>query len=133
MRCTDDQQLYRRLERDFAVARAIPAARASVGLIAVLRCWTSGRGRTRVALPAIVGHDVVAAVQGAGCEPFFCDIDLSDGNVPEQEWARARSAGASVAVVVHLYGNPADISVVRRHFCSPHCLLIDDAAQALGS
>jgi hypothetical protein len=36
-------------------------------------------------------------------------------------------------VVVHLYGNPVDISVVRRYFTTPDCLIIDDAAQALGS
>src|SRR5438128_320160 len=101
MACTSGSRLYRRLERDFA------AARASLGLIAVLRSWASAGSSNRVALPASVCHDVVAAVQGAGCEPFFCDIDLSDGNVPEEEWARARVAGASVALVVHLYGNPA--------------------------
>src|SRR5438034_945068 len=105
MACADASRLYRLLEHDFAVARAIPAARASLGLIAVLRCWVAQGNGNRVALPASVCQDAVAAVQGAGCEPFFCDIDLSDGNVPEREWARARTAGASVALVVHLYGN----------------------------
>jgi hypothetical protein len=101
--------------------------------MAVLRCWLGAGNAGRVALPASVCHDVVAAVLGAGCEPVFCDIDPIDGNVLEQEWARARAAGASVALVVHLYGNPADISVVRRYFSSSNCLVIDDAAQALGS
>ena len=133
MASSDGQHLYRRLEREFASARALPAGRASLGLMAVLRCWTRAGNAGRVALPAIVCHDVVAAVLGAGCEPVFCDIDPVDGIVHEQEWARARAAGASVALVVHLYGNPVDISVVRRHFYSPDCLVIDDAAQALGS
>jgi hypothetical protein len=133
MACTDDQQLYRRLENVFNVARAIPVARAALGLMAVLRCWVDAGNAGRVALSASVCHDVVAAVLGAGCEPFFCDIDPADGNVHEKEWTRARSAGASVALVVHLYGNPADISVARRHFPSSDCLVIEDAAQALGS
>lgn len=130
---SDGQQLYRRLERDFGGARAIPAGRAALGLMAVLRCWRSAGNDGRVALPASVCHDVVAAVLGAGCNPVFCDIDLTDGNVAEREWIRARTTGATVALVVHLYGNPADISAVRRHFPSPDCLVIDDAAQALGS
>lgn len=133
MTCTEDQQLYRRLENDFHVARALPAARAALGLMAVLRCWVAAGNAGRVALSASVCHDVVAAVLGSGCEPVFCDIDPADGNVLEKEWGRARAAGASAALVVHLYGNPADISVVRRHFPLSDCLVIDDAAQALGS
>lgn len=133
MACPDDQQLYRRLESDFNVARALPVARAALGLMAVLRCWVDSGNSSRVALSASVCHDVVAAVLGAGCEPVFCDINPVSGNVSEQEWARARAAGASAALVVHLYGNPVDISAVRRHFSSSACLIIDDAAQALGS
>lgn len=133
MECPDDQQLCRRLESDFNIARALPAARAALGLMAVLRCWVDAGNTGRVALSASVCHDVVAAVLGACCEPVFCDIDPVDGNVPEQEWARARVAGASAALVVHLYGNPVDLSSVRRHFSSSDCLIIDDAAQALGS
>lgn len=133
MACVDDQQLYRRLENDFNAVRALPVARAALGLMAVLRCWKGAGNAGRVALSPSVCHDVVAAVQGAGCEPVFCDIDPNNGIVPEQEWARARAAGASVALVVHLYGNPTDISEVRRHFSSRDCLVIDDAAQALGS
>jgi len=133
MTCADDQKLYRRLEHDFNVACALPAARAALGLMAVLRCWLHAGNANQVALSANVCHDVVAAVQAAGCTPVFCDIDPVDGNVPEQEWARARAAGASVALVVHLYGNPVDISLVRRHFSTSNCLIIDDAAQAFGS
>lgn len=133
MVCTNDQQLYRRLENDFNSTRALPAARAALGLMAVMRCWVGAGNVGRVAMSASVCHDVVAAVLGAGCEPVFCDINPVDGNVLEHEWARARATGASAALVVHLYGNPADISVVRRHFPSPDCLVIDDAAQALGS
>lgn len=133
MASIDGQQLYRRLERDFDAVRALPVGRAALGLMAVLRCWVDAGNEGRVALSACICHDVVAAVLGAGCEPVFCDADPTDGNVPEWEWERARAAGASVALVVHLYGNPADIGVVRRHFSSPECLVIDDAAQALGS
>jgi dTDP-4-amino-4,6-dideoxygalactose transaminase len=133
MTSTNGRQLYRQLESDFDVTRAIPAARAALGLMVVLRAWVGAGNEARVALSASVCHDVIAAVLGAGCEPIFCDIDPTDGNVLEQEWVRARTTGASVALVVHLYGNPADVSVVRRHFSSPACLIIDDAAQALGS
>jgi dTDP-4-amino-4,6-dideoxygalactose transaminase len=86
-----------------------------------------------VALPGAICHEVVVAVLAAGCEPVFCDVNPADGLVEDSEWARARALGADVAIMVHLYGNPAAIRPVRRFFPAPDCLVIDDAAQALGS
>jgi dTDP-4-amino-4,6-dideoxygalactose transaminase len=86
-----------------------------------------------VALPGAVCPDVLLAVIAAKCEPLFCDVDVTDGLVPETEWVRARSAGAEVAIVVHLYGNAARVAPVRSIFPAPDCLVVDDAAQALGS
>jgi hypothetical protein len=74
---------------------------------------------------------VVVAILAAGRQPEFCDVDARTGAVPLSEWRRAREAGASAAVVVHLYGNPVDTAGVREIFSSG--LLIDDAAQALGA
>ncbi|WP_090130110.1 DegT/DnrJ/EryC1/StrS family aminotransferase [Limnohabitans sp. Rim11] len=128
-----DFLLYRKLERDFNAPYSMPVSRAALGLMAVLRTWVSLGNVGRVALSANVCHDVIAAIIGAGCEPFFCDIDLLDGNVLESEWARAQISGATVALVVHAYGNPVDLSVVRRYFTTENSLVIDDAAQALGS
>jgi hypothetical protein len=129
----EGQKLYRRLEVDFKVERAVPVARAALGLMLVLRVWVEQGNAPLVALSANVCHDVVAAVLGAGCEPVFCDIDLCDAMVPEHEWRRARAIGASASLVVHPYGNPVDMSVVRRCFPASDCLMIDDAAQAFGS
>jgi hypothetical protein len=121
------------LEARFSVPRAIPASRAALGLVAVLKCWRRRRGTCRVALPGAICHEVVLAVLAAGCEPVFCDVDVADGLVKETEWVKARSLGADVAIVVHLYGNPGRINHVRSIFPAPDCLVVDDAAQALGS
>jgi hypothetical protein len=123
----------RLLESRFQVVRAVPVARAALGLIAMLRCWRGERAHCRVALPAAICHEVVVAVLEAGCEPLFCDVDPADGLVTETEWVKARQRGADVALLVHLYGNPAKARGVRALFAAPGCLLIDDAAQALGS
>ena len=123
----------RLLEARFAVPKAIQAARGALGLAATLKCWRSGRGSCRVALPGAICYEVVVAVLAAGCEPIFCDVNPADGLVRHSEWRRARSLGADVALVVHLYGNPAAVKPVRAIFPAAQCLLIDDAAQALGS
>jgi DegT/DnrJ/EryC1/StrS aminotransferase family len=127
------EQLVRALEHRFGIARALPVGRAALGLAVVLECWRKQRQVCRVALPGAICHEVVVAVLAADCEPVFCDVDPTDGLVLESEWARARSLGADVAVMVHLYGNPAAVRPVRAQFPAPDCLVIDDAAQALGS
>jgi hypothetical protein len=58
----------------------------------------------------------------------FC---AATGLTPDSEWRRARAAGAEAAIVVHLYGNPADTAAARATFADG--LVIDDAAQALGA
>jgi dTDP-4-amino-4,6-dideoxygalactose transaminase len=121
------------LEDMFEVRRAIPVARGALGLAAVLKVWRGTRQSCKVALPAAICHEVVVAVLAAGCEPLFCDVSVADGLVTDAEWRRARSSGAEVAIVVHLYGNPANTQAVRSLFPAPACLVIDDAAQALGS
>ena len=85
----------------FAVPYALVASRAALGLMLTLRCWRASRPTCRVALPAVVCADVVMAIVSAGCEPWFCDVDVRDGLVSEAEWLRARAAGAEVAIVVH--------------------------------
>lgn len=125
--------LYRHLEAIFGVDVALPVPRAALGLMTALRAWVK-RGHTpAVALCANVCHDVVAAVSAAGCKPIFLDLDPGAGLVSFEEWTRGRAAGASVALVVHLYGNPTDVGAARAAFPEGQCLVIDDAAQALGA
>jgi hypothetical protein len=120
------------IQRFFGIEYIIPVGRASLGIYAALRVWSGGR-KLVVALPAAVCQDVIAAVLMAGCSPHLCDVDPVTGLVPTDEWIRARGAGATAAIVVHLYGNPADTALVCRIFSDADCLIIDDAAQALGT
>ncbi len=107
-------------------------SRASLGLKVVLQALRR-KSPGRVALSPIVCQDVVSAVLSAGYEPYFVDVNPDSGEVPIDQWERARQAGCHVAIVVHLYGRIADVKSVREIFNSPDCLVIDDAAQAFGS
>ena len=120
------------IQRFFGVESIIPVGRASLGIYAALKVWAGSRTLV-VALPAAVCQDVIAAVLMASCSPHFCDVDPVTGLVPCNEWIRAREAGATAAIVVHLYGNPADTALARQIFSGADCLIIDDAAQALGT
>jgi dTDP-4-amino-4,6-dideoxygalactose transaminase len=120
------------LQKYFNVEYVTPVGRAALGITVALQAWSAGR-KLVVAMPAAVCQDVIAAVLLAGGHPFFCDIDPLTGLVIENEWRRARQNGANAAVMVHLYGNPADMRSVRSIFPINECLLIDDAAQAFGA
>lgn len=109
-----------------------PVGRAALGIYAAIVAWTNGKEAV-VAVPASVCQDVVSAILMAKCQPIFCDVNPISGLSDECEWLKARAAGATVAIVVHLYGNPANTARIRSIFPQPDCLLIDDAAQALGA
>jgi dTDP-4-amino-4,6-dideoxygalactose transaminase len=130
---SSETSLIAYLESTFGVTRALIVNRAALGLVAALDCWRRRHPRCRVAVSGAVCHDVVVAIIAAGCEIVFCDIDIGTGLVRDSEWARARASGADVALLVHLYGNPARVGPVRALFPPPDCLVIDDAAQALGT
>jgi dTDP-4-amino-4,6-dideoxygalactose transaminase len=129
----DVSRLRQRLETLFEVDHVLPVPRAALGLEATLRAWAALGAARYVAVPAIICHDVLAAVLEAGFSPVFLDVDPADGNIEAGEWARAREAGASAAIVPNLYGNAADIASARISFPVDSCLLIDDAAQAFGT
>jgi DegT/DnrJ/EryC1/StrS aminotransferase family len=123
----------RLLESTFSAPRALMVGRAALGLMAVLRTWRDERPVCLVAVPGAVCHEVILAIFSSGCQPAFCDVDPTTGLVTDSEWRRARLQGAEIAIVVHLYGNPASVSAVREIFPVSATLVIDDAAQALGS
>jgi dTDP-4-amino-4,6-dideoxygalactose transaminase len=117
---------------EFGMKHALLTGRASFGLEIVLKVWR-GDSQLLVAVPTAVCHDVIVAILRSGATPLFCDVNPNTGLVSLAEWRRARAEGATAAVLVHLYGNPADAKSVRKIFPEGKCLLIDDAAQALGA
>lgn len=117
------------LERLFGVP-ALFVNRASAGLYEVL---TRISPRPVVALSPIICQDVLAAIVDSGSTPYFVDIDPDTGHVAPGEWTKASLFGASVALVVHLYGLEEDMTEVRAAFSSHDCLIVEDAAQALGA
>lgn len=71
------------------------------------------------------------AVKYCGATPVLCDINRTRWDIDPSDGAVTRRTKAMI--VVHLYGNVADMDAARR-FCGRHqLLLIEDAAQGLGA
>lgn len=116
------------LRRFLEVEHVELVGRAALGIHAALLAWPDDGA---VAMPASVCQDVLAAVLCAGRIPLFCDTDPDTGLVQDGQWQQCRAQGATIAIQVHLYGNPAPMSEVCQVFADG--LVIEDAAQALGA
>ena len=111
----------------------LSSSRASISLLAILRAWKKNGYVAKIALSPNVCHEVFVSILKADFIPIFVDLDPSTGKVPITEWKRAKNNGASVALVVHLYGIPSDVDEVTEIFDATDNLVIDDAAQAIGA
>lgn len=79
------------------------------------------------------------AIVYCGARPVFIDSDVSSWNMDpallagELKWRYERNCLPKAVVLVHLYGQPADIDAIRQ-FCDVYGIpLIEDAAEALGA
>ncbi|HEX6787248.1 MAG TPA: DegT/DnrJ/EryC1/StrS family aminotransferase [Acidimicrobiales bacterium] len=79
-----------------------------------------------VLVPAFTAAPTASAVCAAGAVPVPVDVDPGTALVPADGWDAARTERTRAAIVVHLYGRPAD---------APRTDLpvIEDAAQAHGA
>jgi dTDP-4-amino-4,6-dideoxygalactose transaminase len=101
--------------------------------LALTAARTSGGG-TRVALPAFSCFDLATAALGAGVEPVFYDLDPTTLD-PDQESFRSSLAvdGVVAVVVAPLFGRPAPWRWIRVEARRAGVLLVEDAAQGIGS
>jgi perosamine synthetase len=72
-----------------------------------------------------------------GAQPVFVDIDPSNANIDiDQACLTANqplSRGKSILVPVHFAGLPVDMELLSQQISNPNVVIIEDAAQALGS
>jgi dTDP-4-amino-4,6-dideoxygalactose transaminase len=100
-------------------------------VIIALRCLGVSAS-DEVVLPSYVCRSVLEAVQAAGAEPVFADIDntlhVSRASVEAVLTPRTRCV-----IVPHLFGNTAPVDEIWPMLESRGIVLIDDAAQGLGA
>jgi dTDP-4-amino-4,6-dideoxygalactose transaminase len=84
-----------------------------------------------VLVPANAGVPPVAATVAAGGVPVFCDVDTRTHALAPAEVKRRRTERTRAVLVVHLYGQPAEIEGIRA--AAQGLLLLEDCAQAHGA
>jgi len=73
------------------------------------------------------------AVVNAGLKVVFCDINLDDYSIDLNDLKRKITKKTRIILPVHLYGNPTDITKIKKIIKNKEIKIIEDCAQAHGS
>lgn len=85
-----------------------------------------------VLMPANV-YPTVFGVGLAGVNIKLSDVNPDSLNIDIENIKKAYTKDVKAIIVVHLYGNPVDLSPIRRFCKEKDIYLIEDCAQAVGS
>jgi dTDP-4-amino-4,6-dideoxygalactose transaminase len=123
-------------EREFAeflgVRYAVGVASGTEALFLALRAVGIGHGDEVIA-PAFTAIPTVAAILMSGARPVLVDIDPQTYTLDPALVAAALSERTRAIVVVHLFGQSAEMEPLLRLATDAGVVLIEDAAQAHGS
>jgi len=120
------------LEQELAERFGRPAtavANATVGLTAVFLALDV---RGRVVLPAFTFPATACAVDLAGCEPVFCDVDEKTWELDRAALKKALAGGAAAVIHVRAFGLCRDLSEVEDLCAAAGVPLVVDSAAGLG-
>ncbi len=118
--------------QDVGVAHAVTAASGTDALHLALRACGIGPG-DEVITVSHTAVATVAAIDLCGATPVLVDIVAGRFDLDPSGLDNARTERTRAVVLVHLYGQPADLGAVTG-FCREHGLrLIEDCAQAHGA
>lgn len=110
-----------------------PVASGTWAIACLLRALADRYPRRRLALPAFLCHNPLAAALYASWTPVFCDVDPGTGVPTPASWRQALDAGVDAVLLVHLFGNPQDPHDLARECRARGVFLIEDACQSLGA
>ncbi len=88
---------------------------------------------SEVVVPAFTFFATAGAVWNAGLTPVFCDVDAETFNVTAETVAAALGPEARALIVVHLYGQMAEMAPILALAEERRLAVVEDCAQAIGA
>ncbi|MDQ7842844.1 MAG: DegT/DnrJ/EryC1/StrS family aminotransferase [Armatimonadota bacterium] len=127
----------RAFEEAFAAYLGLPFAVATssgtTALQVALEALGIGRGDAVITTP-FTFVATANAILYTGARPIFVDVDEKTANLdPNQVEDALRREGARAVLPVHLYGLPAEVSLLAEIALRRDALLVEDCAQAHGA
>ena len=88
---------------------------------------------SEVIVPINTWISTAEAVVNCGFKVVFCDINLNDYTIDTNDLIKKITQKTSLIIIVHLYGNPCNISEILKISKKYKLKIIEDCAQAHGS
>jgi dTDP-4-amino-4,6-dideoxygalactose transaminase len=86
-----------------------------------------------VIIPSHTATATASAVVSVGASPVFVDIDENSFNIDPIDLQKKISARTKAIIMVHLYGNPCEVSKIVEIAGRKKIHIIEDCAQSLGA
>ena len=86
-----------------------------------------------VIVPDLTFAATINAVIHCGATPVICDVDEHNWNISNETLLGLITKKTRAVIFVHLLGLPCEISAVKKELVSRGILIIEDAAEAIGS
>jgi len=101
-------------------------------LVVALKALEVGFGDT-VIVPSFTCDVVIKAVEFCGAKPIFADVEESTFNIDPLEVKEKISKNTKAILVIHCYGQPADMNELLKIANDQGVPLIEDVAHSLGA
>ena len=104
----------------------------SDALIISLMAENIGAG-DEVICPPFTFFATAGAVHRVGAKPVYCDVEEDSFNIDPAKIEESITPSTKAIIVVHLYGQMADMDPIMEIADRHNLIVIEDAAQAIGS
>jgi dTDP-4-amino-4,6-dideoxygalactose transaminase len=125
--------LATRIRAEYTCADAALVDSGTTALALAFAAAAPAQRRARIALPAYGCFDLMTAADSVDAEVALYDLDPATLAPDLDSLARATRAGVDAVVVAHWYGLPADLGPARELAGRMGALVIEDAAQGVGT
>ncbi len=125
-----------KLEKNFSkyvgTKYAIATSSCTGAMHIALKSLDIGPG-DEVIVPDITWVATARVVEYIGATPIFCDVKIDNWNIDPDCVEKLINKKTKAIMVVHMYGNPADLAKLKTIAKKYNLYLIEDAAPAIGS
>src|SRR5262245_27743301 len=126
------EQLEQQLAERIKIKHSIGCASGTDAILLSLKALDLPPG-SEVVVPTFTFFATAGAVWNAGLKPVFCDIEPTTYNMTADTIRAALTAKTRAVVVVHLYGQMAEMLPIMQLCDERSIAVIEDAAQAIGA